>query len=402
MAVRMRYLSAAAMSRRETFQALAAFLAAFLLLSLIVQPRPAEVAGAEALSPMPRSALLANHTRENSTSTSGPITAPTQPPELEVPEPEPEPEVRLSAPAPAPVAVSAANKAPPLADAHCRKMYGVRRFVDPPMEENPPYLWTFPGSGNTWARLLIEFATGYYSGSVYDDRKLRHVLRGEMTCNRANVMIKAHPHTHPFEVLDNTPFSKKCGNITAIDKAVLLVRDPYDACWSEYQRRVTTSHTGKITRAKFRRPQWEAVAGGLAYDFQIMWDLSYIPFMVKHPEGYLLIRYEDLRNPNKQLDALASILHFIGRPQSIERMRCAFMLANHPSVHRQQPLTQHHLQSTAHQPMPKDEAYTPELICKMWETFSTSALAMGYSIRNSTDCSAFATAATEAENLETR
>lgn len=252
------------------------------------------------------------------------------------------------------------------------------------------------------------WGAGYYTGSVYNDRSLRTVLRGEMTCSHANVMIKvqwqrlsafgtrhepysshattvvaqAHPHTHPFAAIDKSPISPKCRNVTAFDKAVFLVRDPYDACWSEFQRRATRSHTGKLTQNTFRWERWEAAANGLAYDFQMMWDISYVPYMMKYPQGYLLVRYEDLRSPDKQLDMLATILRFIGRPQSVERMRCALMLANHPSVNRQQRQQQGAV-------VTKDDAYPPELVCKMWDTFSVAALAMGYSVRNATDCSKF-------------
>lgn len=33
-------------------------------------------------------------------------------------------------------------------------------------------LASFPGSGNTWTRHLIELATGYYTGSYYFDTSL--------------------------------------------------------------------------------------------------------------------------------------------------------------------------------------------------------------------------------------
>ena len=37
-----------------------------------------------------------------------------------------------------------------------------------------------PGSGNTWVRSLIEQATGYLSGSIYNDGNLGKILKGEM------------------------------------------------------------------------------------------------------------------------------------------------------------------------------------------------------------------------------
>ena len=33
-------------------------------------------------------------------------------------------------------------------------------------------LASFAGSGNTWSRFLIENASGYYTGSVFNDKKL--------------------------------------------------------------------------------------------------------------------------------------------------------------------------------------------------------------------------------------
>ena len=43
---------------------------------------------------------------------------------------------------------------------YCMTKYGTRSFINPKPQTTPPSLWTFPGSGNTWTRLLIEYATG--------------------------------------------------------------------------------------------------------------------------------------------------------------------------------------------------------------------------------------------------
>ncbi len=108
-------------------------------------------------------------------------------------------------------------------------------------------LYTFPGSGNTWGRLLIEYATGVYTGSVYNDAKLLEPLPGEFTCNWKVSAIKVHPHTHPFRELNSGDFrsdNMKCkkGNVHKFKRAILLIRNPYDSIWSEYQRRITQSH----------------------------------------------------------------------------------------------------------------------------------------------------------------
>ena len=43
----------------------------------------------------------------------------------------------------------------------------------------PSVLASFPGSGNTWARLLLEFSSGIYHGSVYDDIDLMRLMPAE-------------------------------------------------------------------------------------------------------------------------------------------------------------------------------------------------------------------------------
>ena len=56
----------------------------------------------------------------------------------------------------------------------CLIKYGRIKFFKDKDKRLPPLLYTFPGSGNTWGRLLIEYATGIYSGSVYNDKVSQH------------------------------------------------------------------------------------------------------------------------------------------------------------------------------------------------------------------------------------
>ena len=46
-----------------------------------------------------------------------------------------------------------------------------RRFL-PAKSKKLIALASFPGAGNTWARHLIELATGFYTGSYYFDGSL--------------------------------------------------------------------------------------------------------------------------------------------------------------------------------------------------------------------------------------
>ena len=72
---------------------------------------------------------------------------------------------------------------PTLSRAQCFDKYGHRQYARSTERRLPPMLYTFPGSGNTWARLLIEYSTNIYTGSVYNDKTLLKALPGEFKCN---------------------------------------------------------------------------------------------------------------------------------------------------------------------------------------------------------------------------
>ena len=97
-------------------------------------------------------------------------------------------------------------------------------------------LASFPGSGNTWLRTLLEQLTGIFTGS--EDRCDR-VLRasghlGEGITTNDVLAIKTH-------------FAEDNG----YGKAIVLVRDPFDAILAEYHRSTLWSHVGKLEPAHF-------------------------------------------------------------------------------------------------------------------------------------------------------
>lgn len=53
-----------------------------------------------------------------------------------------------------------------------------RRFL-PAKSKKLIALASFPGAGNTWARHLIELATGFYTGSYYFDGSLYNKGEGQ-------------------------------------------------------------------------------------------------------------------------------------------------------------------------------------------------------------------------------
>ena len=97
-------------------------------------------------------------------------------------------------------------------------------------------LASFPGSGNTWLRYLIQQASGYLTGSVYKDYALlKNGFPAESVANGSVLVVK----THEFG-----PEARK-----KFDRVILLVRDPFASLKAEFNRR-SGGHTGHASPAR--------------------------------------------------------------------------------------------------------------------------------------------------------
>eukprot|EP00731_Ephydatia_muelleri_P032768 Em0024g312a len=138
-----------------------------------------------------------------------------------------------------------------LETATCRFMNGTGR---PPIA-----LASFPGSGNTWVRGLLQRATGVCTGGIYCDKTLRVTDHpGESIRSGAVLVVKTHdplPRWTGGKYLRYHPYMDQYGkveNIPLFQSAILLIRNPFHALVSEWNRIGTekeldshTSHVGK-------------------------------------------------------------------------------------------------------------------------------------------------------------
>ncbi|GIY42585.1 WSCD family member CG9164 [Caerostris extrusa] len=114
------------------------------------------------------------------------------------------------------------------------------RFKKPPGPMTA--LASFPGSGNTWIRYLVQQSTGILTGSVYRDYSLkRNGYPAESVANGSVLLIK----THEWGETTRQKFNK----------AVLLIRDPYGCLVAEFNRRAG-GHVGHASPEKFHKRQW--------------------------------------------------------------------------------------------------------------------------------------------------
>ena len=103
-------------------------------------------------------------------------------------------------------------------------------------------LVSFPGSGNTWTRLLLEQATGIFTGSIFCDQDLRSSgFFGEQIISSNVLAVKTHypgignPKLHHF-------------NPAHVDGVIFIMRNPLDSIVTERKRQVLSvnKHTGDV------------------------------------------------------------------------------------------------------------------------------------------------------------
>ena len=114
---------------------------------------------------------------------------------------------------------------------HCRFM--------PQTHRAPVALASYPGSGNTWLRGLLETATGVCTGFEFCDMSMRvKGFAGENVVSGAVLVVKTHG-------LPNWKGKKRHGRGRGnFDSAVFLVRNPLDALVSEWNRRIANDFHG--------------------------------------------------------------------------------------------------------------------------------------------------------------
>lgn len=197
--------------------------------------------------------------------------------------------------------------------ATCRFMNGTGR---PPVA-----LASFPGSGNTWVRGLLQRATGVCTGGIYCDKALRVADHpGESIRSGAVLVVKTHdplPRWTGGKYLRYHPYMDQYGkveNIPLFQSAILLIRNPFHAMVSEWNRIRTekeldshTSHAGKMLFGN--NTEWNEFVKVKGQEWRTMIE-SYTIHNLGHP--VLVVKYEDLKA--HPLEGLERMLDFLQQP----------------------------------------------------------------------------------------
>ena len=281
----------------------------------------------------------------------------------------------------------------------CHALFGNVTFV-PESEVGyhvPAVLLSFPGSGNTWVRLLIEYATGHYSGALdVNDHELQGLLVGERACGQRNSINKAHPSDlfvrgdklKNGSIVESIRFvykwqRKKCirGGVHTWTKFLILTRSPYEAIFADFQRHISGSHSGTMN-SSYLDPSsplhrlWLERAIRAASDLKDgVEDLLY--YVVQRYSDVYHARYDRLLAKETRIEELGRMLRFLNYTATPERLNCAFALAETPRIKRTKKLniTQAYLD------------VKPSLVCEMWPYLRGFSGNFSYSIWKPKDSS---------------
>ncbi|XP_075374019.1 sialate:O-sulfotransferase 1 [Mycteria americana] len=164
-------------------------------------------------------------------------------------------------------------------------------------------LSSFPGAGNTWARHLIEHATGYYTGSYYFDGALYNKgFKGEKDHwrSRRTICVKTHE-------------SGKT-EIEMFDSAILLIRNPYKSLMAEFNRKYA-GHLGYATDRNWKSKEWPDFVNSYA-----SWWASHVLDWLKYGKRLLIVHYEDLKQ--SLIPKLKEMVEFLNMTVTEDRLLC--------------------------------------------------------------------------------
>ena len=262
----------------------------------------------------------------------------------------------------------------------CQSHYGNLTFLPPEQLQNtsesaiPPLLLSYPGSGNTYLRAVLEYATSLHSGSIYKkDGELGRIFPGERLCSRELGSIKGHPQDFIIiEEMDSRngvmasakgdkrkrlrprprDLRIKClrGSVKYWPRVIFLARSPFASILSEGQRQFSGSHTGTVPRPGLNSTLkrfggmkmadlWLDRSILMAKDYNDTFDSVIGPILDQSPSAVtnhgvstlFIAHFDDIiKDTVGRVDVLSNLMRVIypDLPAPRDKLACAFLLAD--------------------------------------------------------------------------
>ena len=144
------------------------------------------------------------------------------------------------------------------ADSQCGE-YGTRFVARHSLQTRA--LVSYPGSGNTWIRYLVEAATGVFTGSIFNDKSiLRAGHHGETRDYREGSTILQKSHHRALYVSHYSKYGLTWRRHHVAQfggRGVLVIRNPYKAILSYWNFKRTKSHTKTVAAESLHSPEFQ-------------------------------------------------------------------------------------------------------------------------------------------------
>lgn len=128
-------------------------------------------------------------------------------------------------------------------------------------QQYPMGIASYPGSGNTWVRGLLQKVTGLCTGAIYCDVTLRqNGFPGESIRSGVTFLVKSHqidPRWEGVEYDPQAPFTyfKHLKDVPTYSGGVFIIRNPFHAMVAEFKRlhwrEVPSNHVATLGREHF-------------------------------------------------------------------------------------------------------------------------------------------------------
>lgn len=181
---------------------------------------------------------------------------------------------------------------------------------------------SFPGSGNTWLRHLIHMASGYFTGSVYHDGKLvDQGFKGELLPWNDTRTVGVKMHT--IGIARKLAAASGLPLATTFPKVLLLIRNPFRALLSEFNRvnNHRHSHTGAADESLFENGTFAAFVG----EQVPRWEKSIQKWIQEYTGSVQTVCYERMKEDTTEV--VSELIEFMevpmARPRCINRSKSA-------------------------------------------------------------------------------
>ena len=276
----------------------------------------------------------------------------------------------------------------------------------------PLFLFSYGGSGNTVTRLLLEYITNIWTGSIsFDPFLIKNGFKGQKTCQDV-LAIKCHPE-QKIQLMKREKrdffLKQRKARGKSMDppkyysnmSAIFVLRNPWKAMFTLYtfyeggckncEEKYLNEHTHHLWRDKWDPDKWRKSLRKAVQRYVITFKVMDV--MKEFGFDYIVVKYEnliDLNRPEVQISEMNKILRYLysddgykrNKEMLMRRMECLFPFLMKQDYQRLGVMHRSKANETKH--VTSEMAYgwlvrnKTGLICQLWRELKPKVSIYGY------------------------